>query len=263
MKTERVQDLLRYALLTAAREENPYARALGPIHLLKYLYLSDMIWASKSGGETFTSVAWRFHHFGPYAEEALDPISALAMDEFVSTIAVDHARAENEGVRYRIRADADLRRELEDRLPLLSRRTLKEYVHLFTNDTSALLHHVYATPPMLRAAPGARLLFEPAGPDYEAGEPDVSPSTLTEKQRKRRREGLAARKAVSAAALSEAMAATMAPSVGRPPRYDDLYFEGSRWLDELAGEPPPGGDITVTVDDTIWLSPNRTRTDVP
>ena len=34
----------------------------------------------------------------------------------------------------------------------------------------------------------------------------------------------------------------------RPPRYDEVFFEGVRWLDSLAGEPvePQKGEITFS-----------------
>jgi len=37
----------------------------------------------------------------------------------------------------------------------------------------------------------------------------------------------------------------------RPPRYDEVFFEGVRWLDSLAGNPVRSGEGEITFSDTI------------
>lgn len=48
----------------------------------------------------------------------------------------------------------------------------------------------------------------------------------------------------------------------RPPRYDEVFFEGVRWLDSLAGEPVEPQEGEITFSKTIWKSPARTVPDV-
>ena len=48
-----------------------------------------------------------------------------------------------------------------------------------------------------------------------------------------------------------------------PPRYDDVYFEGLKWLDRLAGEPIEPEEGTLEISDSIWKSPFRTEDEIP
>jgi hypothetical protein len=41
----------------------------------------------------------------------------------------------------------------------------------------------------------------------------------------------------------------------RPPLYDEVFFEGVRWLDSLAGGPVEPQEGEITFSKTIWKSP--------
>lgn len=76
MDTHRVHLIYQYSLSIAAQNDDWQERELGPIHLVKYLYLADLAYASAHGGETYTGIPWRFHKFGLWAECAffeIDP----------------------------------------------------------------------------------------------------------------------------------------------------------------------------------------------
>ena len=60
--------LLQYALLVAGEEDEHTDRQLGPIHLIKYVYLSDLAFAERNDGKTFTGVNWQFYKFGPWSQ---------------------------------------------------------------------------------------------------------------------------------------------------------------------------------------------------
>lgn len=68
MDTGRVDRMIQYALSVAAGEDF-CNRELGPIHLIKYVYLADLAHAERNKGQTFTGTPWRFHHFGPWDME--------------------------------------------------------------------------------------------------------------------------------------------------------------------------------------------------
>jgi hypothetical protein len=55
MDIKKVDQLLKY-ILAAAGQADYGNREVGPIHLIKYVYLADLAFAEKHGGETFT---WR------------------------------------------------------------------------------------------------------------------------------------------------------------------------------------------------------------
>jgi hypothetical protein len=57
MDAARVEAVLGYALAVAAQADDWRHRELGPIHLLKYLYLADVAHAKRHGGESFTGAA--------------------------------------------------------------------------------------------------------------------------------------------------------------------------------------------------------------
>jgi hypothetical protein len=52
----RIEAVLGYALAVAAQADHPRDRELGPIHLLKYLYLADLAHAETHGGESYSGV---------------------------------------------------------------------------------------------------------------------------------------------------------------------------------------------------------------
>lgn len=54
MKSNKIDLLIQYAILIAGQEDEYPDRQLGPIHLIKYVYLADLAYAERNGGETFT-----------------------------------------------------------------------------------------------------------------------------------------------------------------------------------------------------------------
>ena len=66
---QKVDLLIQYALLVAGEADDYQDRSLGPIHLLKYVYLSDLAYAKREQGQTYTGTPWKFHKFGPWSAE--------------------------------------------------------------------------------------------------------------------------------------------------------------------------------------------------
>ena len=72
--------IIQYALLLAGEEDERFDRQLGPIHLVKYVFLADLAHAKRHGGESFTGATWLFHNFGPWdvaVYERIDPATQL------------------------------------------------------------------------------------------------------------------------------------------------------------------------------------------
>lgn len=258
----RVDKLIQYALAVASREDDERDRELGPIHLLKYVYLGDLAYAEKHAGQTYTGAPWEFYKFGPWAQvvhERIEP-AVVAMGASVRTFDWQDGDREGEGVRYRA-SDPTLATRLEGDLPFQVASALKKAVHAFTSCTPELLHHVYLTRPMLSAAPRARLDFTP--PER----PEIPPSTekppTTVKQEKRQRAKLEAARERLQQKLREKRASRKGRSELTPmPRYDEVYEKGMRWLDSLAGnELPEEGEAVFS--DEIWKSRSRYDPDLP
>ncbi len=252
LESQRIHQVLRYAVAVAANEDDYRRRELGPIHLIKYLYLADLAYAEKHGGETLTGLSWRFHHFGPWALEAfqeLDP--AMAPPEFQRRSF--QGSYQDDVVRYRT-TDQGLEDNLESELPRVVERAAKDAVQELNNDTSALLHHVYCTQPMVTAAPGETLDFSVAV--KPSAKTDAAPARLLRKeQRQEAHEQLQARFRAALKRRTQTAGAVAEPR----PRYDEVFAKGQEWLDRQAGEPlePLEGELIVS--EEVWKSPARSE----
>lgn len=255
MNPDRIEAVFGYALAVAAQADHPRDRELGPIHLLKYLYLADVAYAEAHAGESFSGVVWRFHKFGPWAVEAFQQIEptvahlGAACRKFASTYRDDT-------VRWHLPADQLERRGAE--LPLEVERSVAQTVRAYGSDTSALLHHVYRTPPMLRARPGERLHLPPPGLEpIEADEPTpeepLAEVRLSKTRVKKMREEVRRR-------LERKREARQSRVPEPPPRYDEVFAEGMAWLDGPQPEPRRG---KLSFSDEVWTSRARGDAELP
>src|SRR5690606_34954028 len=106
MDPDRVADVMTYALCVAAENDDWRERELGPIHLIKYVYLADLAHA-EARGEGFTGAAWQFYHFGPWS-----PAVADCIDPTVSSLGASMRTfegVEGRGTRFHVPDVAGLR----------------------------------------------------------------------------------------------------------------------------------------------------------
>ena len=79
MYHNKIQIILQYILAVASQQDWD-KRELGPIHLIKYVYLADLEYAKINEGKTFTGIKWQFYNFGPWSLEVFNQIDpALKM----------------------------------------------------------------------------------------------------------------------------------------------------------------------------------------
>jgi len=255
MDPDRIDDVMTYALCLAAERDDD--RELGPIHLIKYVYLADLAHAHETG-TSFTGVPWTFYHFGPWSREVHDRVEPLI--RFLGAVERTFEGAEGIGRRYRLSDASDRLRDAERKLPTRTGLRLKRWVLEFGSDTPGLLHFVYTTSPMLRAKPRGPLDLRAPAPELEgiveSVEVEAAPTAapLSNKARRRRAEQLArageeirSRLAARVAERSR-RSATDQPS----PRYDEVHDDGVEWLDELAGASPAGDAGEVEFDPRLW-----------
>lgn len=263
LDTSHTDALIQYALLVRGEQDDFYERQLGPIHVLKYVYLADLFFSQRNSGSTFTGADWKFHHFGPWAPEVharIEPVlRALGADQREFQSDFDDR---SDWVRWSMRDDR-LLDEREKALPPSITMSLRPQIKKFGKDTPALLDYVYRTDPMLKAAPGEYLNFSPdvAIVSGASGSPKVELRSvaLSEKQRKafdRRVEGLQARLKDRKSRRSRLIVPVTNP------RHDEVYEQGVAWLDELAGEGVPSGELTAEFTSEVWKSPARNGKDV-
>lgn len=255
-------DLLLQYVLAVAGLEDGWERELGMIHLIKYVYLADLAYAEQNDGETFTGVPWRFHHFGPWAEDVYFRIEPALEAIGAQKKAITNPKDDKDFFRWSIQDD-NLIERLEKQIDLCVSGCVQRAVRRFGSDTKSLLHFVYRTGPVLRAAPEEYLDFTPSdstSADSEQMEITDSFKPLTARQKKKRKEKLLALKKRIAERLDLELGKMEIPPT--PPRYDDVFFEGVGHLDSLAGEPLSPVDLTVSVSDDMWKSKARFDPDV-
>jgi hypothetical protein len=257
MDKDRVEKLIQFALLVASQKDELFDRELSRIHLIKYVYLADLAYANKHNGETWSQARWQFHNFGPWAAEVNDCVQSAA-EAIGAQEHVFSSKYGDDTVRWSVANDndtADVLDQMERELPLEVAMSIRSNVRKFGNETEGLLHHTYLTEPMLRAAPRSELLFvaEPKA-EYAASAPTVEPSA---KQKKRSQAALTEARARFAQRFAAHQKAKAAEEYAPPPRYDEEFFEGVQWLDSLAGDPPPSGNVRVAFDDSVWDSDTR------
>ncbi|HFE45935.1 MAG TPA: hypothetical protein ENJ18_10670 [Nannocystis exedens] len=207
--------------------------------LTKIVYLADLAHAEREG-DTFTSARWMFLHFGPWSAQVVNRI------EPATVAAGGQIRRFEGGVAY------SLRRGQQEPPPLLPPHvstTVRKAIRTYRGETQRLLHHVYRTGPMLRAAPEEELVF--ARVDLPQVD-DEAVTPLTEKKKKLlRRKARAFQESKGQSPKGEP-----SPIVTIESRPDDAYREGVEWLDTQSS-PFPTFDGLAVVDDSLWKSDAR------
>lgn len=257
----RIDKIIQLALLVASEEDDFRDRKLGPIHLIKYVYLADLAYAQKEGGQTFTGVQWQFYKFGPWTQavnERIEP-ALLSIDAEKYTYASDF-EDKDDCIRWQSSNDSYLK-EIERSLPLVVTATVRRFVHRYGQATSELLAYVYSTEPMRKAAPNEFLNFTELRTAYrQPVSAEINQDSLSARQKKKLKSKMEILRTKSA----ERLAARRKKKLVSPlitPRYDNVYYEGLEWLDSLAGEKLPDGNKKVVFSDSIWKSQARSGDD--
>jgi len=255
MNIQRIEKLIQFAILCAGRQEDWRQRELGPIHLIKYVYLADYHYALAHGGETYTGLPWRFYKFGPWQEQCFEAIRPALEAIGAEMREYSHPKYEDDFVKWKC-SDDEHYEKLYNMLPLEIAGRVEQYVRKFGADTEGLLDYVYKTPPMLKAAPNEVLVFEPEPPaPPEAPMPE--PVVLTRRQEKKRKELLEKVRAEVRMRMERKKKEREQKRYLPPPRYDEIYFEGLAQLDRLAGEPITPCECVMEVSPDVWKSKAR------
>lgn len=258
----RVDLLLQYALLVAGEEDEYFDRQLGPIHLIKYVYLADLAYAQHNEGKSFTGIAWQFYKFGPWSQtvnERIEPaLLAIGADKKAFP---SNYKDKDDWIRWSLR-DGRLLGEKERSLPTGITMHLRRDIHKFGKDTPSLLDHVYGTKPMLSVAPNDYLdlsLAVEGKPSPESEPQYLRMENLSAKKQKKFKERM---RALQENHRSRSLKVTRHVNPVKNPRYDEIYEEGIAWLDDLAGQPFTPGEKTVEFSEEVWKSSTRKGEDV-
>lgn len=256
----RIDLLLQYALLVAGEEDEYFDRQLGPIHLIKYVYLADLAFASRNDGRIFTGVVWQFYKFGPWSQtvnERIEP-ALLAIGADRKTFPSDYGE-KDEWVRWTLRND-HLLEEKERLIPPAITLRLRADIRKFRKDTPSLLEYVYLTAPMLTAAPNEYLDFSVAATSAaERSTEKLRIETLSAKKQTKFKECMQSLQQKYKASRPNK---SVLVNPVKNPRYDSVYEDGIAWLNELAGEEIAPGEKIAEFSDDVWKSSTRKGGDV-
>jgi len=260
MNAQKVDLLIQYALAVAAEEDSSWDRELRPIHLIKYCYLADLAYARTHEGHPFTGTHWRFHHYGPWSRDLFLRLEPAARSVGAHERRFSTERQEN-AVSWSLGPGTLPPKGLEPSMPGEVASAIKSAVHEFGSDTVSLLHYVYTTEPMLKAAPGEILDLSATGPSpgMAPSEPETEHRVpqLSKTALKKLRQGVKER---LQAAKERSAGHQHAPA---PPPYDEIFFQGQEWLDSLAGEQLLDEEGRVSFADSMWKSGGRREPRLP
>jgi hypothetical protein len=256
MDPRKVDLVIQYALAVASEAEDYNERELGPIHLLKYVYLADLAYAQDGVG-SFTEAVWRFHHFGPWSVEIHGRIAPAVQAIHANERRFPSRFKEEDAVRWRVQ-DPNLAEKLESRLPWSVARAVKQAVHKYHNDTTALLHDVYRTGPMLKAAPEEILDLSPPPAEAPLEEvQEMAPLPVLSKNKIKKLQALVKKR------LEENRQTRTLVAPDPAPRYDEVFARGQEWLDQQAGDPVKSERGRIRFSNEVWRSPGRRDPEIP
>lgn len=258
----RIDLILQFIVAVAAEQDEFRDRELGPIHLIKYVYLADLAFAERNEGHTYTGTTWQFHHFGPWSLQVLERIEPA-----LSALGVQPKRIPSkltdDAMRYGLRRDdaQHVRSNAERVLPSAVQFPVSRAIHDYGSDTGSLLRAVYLTAPMLNASPEEQLDFTTLVRETPAVNIGAIEAALSKSQQKNRQRRLAEIRAEVQARLASRQNASTGGQLS--PRYDDVFAEGVQWLDSLAGERVHERQGRLSVANDIWKSETRREPEIP
>lgn len=252
--------VIQYALLVAGEEDDFFNQQLGPIHLIKYVYLADMFYARRNQGETFTGVDWTFYNFGPWSQTVHSRVEPALVAIMANKQSFESDYGDEDWHRWNLRNER-LLADKKGSLPAAITLRLDRDIHKYLKDTPSLLDYVYKTSPMIHAAPNEHLDFSLACEqlDGESDSPKLRIESLSNKKQKKFKEKMST--------LREEFQKRKAnkPKLVSPveePRHDDVFIEGVKWLESLAGDDFSSKKLTVKFSPDVWKSKTRKGEDV-
>lgn len=259
MNITRVHDLIRYILAEASQDDEWTFRELGPIHIIKYVYLADMYFAMGTNGETFTGINWQFYHLGPWDLGLYKEIPNAAMIIGAKTRTFE-SRYAKDGVRFSLKDEHY--DDSSSNIPLIISARLQKDIHDYGSATNDLLHYVYTTPPMANAAPREYLDFSHV---VYLQKPSVKIKNgshkLTPRFKKKRKKRILDIREKIAKKSEEKRKKRIKPT---PPRYDEIFFQGTNALEnDIKHTPIKNHKGVLRVNPDAWSGNWRRRRDLP
>jgi len=248
---KRIDWIIQYALLIAGQEDDFASRMLGPIHLLKYVYLADIYYAEKNNGKSFSGTNWQFYNFGPWSPEIHSRIDLATKAIMAEKYSFESNYSDDDFIRW-IKSDDELLRRISREIPSTITIRLKNDVRRYGRDTEKLLHRVYKTKPMLNAAPNELLDFTTCKTELINDQNEQV--TLRVESLSKKKRNLFLQK-LNALKKNEKMHKELQPVTNS--RFDGTFQSGVEWLESLAGDTFPEGKLKAQFSNEVWKSRSR------
>jgi hypothetical protein len=264
MNTNRIDALMTYILATAGESEEFREQQLGPLHIIKYIYLADLGYAERHEGQIWTGIDWEFYRFGPWSNQLYQHMKDALTKTGAECRKYPSAYSEEDYERWILRS-SQARKNAEQVIGAEIAGLITSLVRQYANYTSDLLDFVYRTPPMLRAAPKERLDFTPSGWTFKGSTPCVKATKqiqLTAKQEKRMKAWESSMKQRITSKLAELRAARANEEPTPEPRYDEVFSHAIEAMDESTLPTLPTSQVTAEFSSEVWKSKARHDPDV-
>ena len=248
---KKIDLIVQYALLIAGQEDDFASRMLGPIHLLKYVYLADIYHAEKNNGESFSGASWQFYNFGPWSPSVHNRIDLATAAIMAQKYTYNSNYSDDDVIRWS-KSDDDVLERLSSEIPSSITIRLKNNIRKLGKDTERLLDFVYKTEPMLNASPNETLdltLCKPLLIDDIRENIGLRVETLSNKKKKIFSQKLNCLKKNKKIDKKLKPVATS--------RIDDTFNTGVEWLESLAGESLQESRLIAKFSDDVWKSDTR------
>lgn len=251
INNENVDLVVKYALLIAGQGDDFASRRLGPIHLLKYVYLADLYYAERNNGKLFSEASWEFYHFGPWSLAVHQRIGTATASIMAQKFTHSSSYSDDDFIRWE-KSDDDLLRRISREIPSVITVRLKNDIRKYGKETELLLDYVYRTEPMLNAAPHEKLDFTVVNHTSIKEKPE-NVSLRIEKISNNKKKALHQK--------LKTLKDRVKPKKQLKPvtnsRFDDVFNTGVNWLDSLAGDVFPEGNMVASFSDDVWKSSTR------
>lgn len=256
---KKIDLIIQYALLVAGEEDDIFNQQLGPIHLIKYVYLADLFFARRNDGVTFTGVDWQFYNFGPWSQAVNARVEPALSAIMATKNTFESNYGDEDWHRWNLR-DERLLEEKRRALPAAITLRLDREIHKYLKDTPSLLDFVYKTQPMVNAAPNELLDFaHVCEKKEEFEEVPLRMPTLSNNKRKLFSEKMSAlRQEFQNRKSKKQKLVNPEPH----PKHDEILEGGVKWLESLAGDEFSEKKLIAKFDPEVWKSITRKGEDV-
>lgn len=214
MNIDNISVLVRALLKTASETAN--SDGLTITVLTKFVYLTDVYFARRHEGNTFTGLEWKFLHFGPYSYAFQESLK----NKQIKNVSIEEgeSQAENPFTLVKPVESASLEAMEDTNLGIGITSVIERNVKSYSRNLNSLLQYVYFdTEPMDNATPGEVLRFQNCIPLLHREYKPLGKKNITPEKREKTKKLLQSLRAKREAQKSKL-------DDYYPPKYDDHYL---------------------------------------